>query len=50
MGILIDFLKFTVDNLEKTFDIEYDLISKNENIGDLIEIEKKQVYLHYEKN
>jgi hypothetical protein len=43
LGMLIDFLKFTIDNLEKTIELQYDLNAKNEHINDLIEIEKKQV-------
>jgi hypothetical protein len=44
LGLLIDFLKVSIDNLEKTVELEIDLINKNEHINDLIEIEKKQVF------
>ena len=43
LGLLVDFIKVTLDNLEKTVELELDLNNKNEHINDLIEIEKKQV-------
>lgn len=43
LGLLIDFVKFSIDNLERAVQVHYDLNTKNENINDLIEIEKKQV-------
>jgi hypothetical protein len=43
LGLLIDYLKFTIDNLDKTIEFEVELNHKNEHINDLIEIEKKQV-------
>lgn len=46
LGLLIDFLKYTIDNLEKTIEQHHDLNIKNERINDLIEIEKKQVILN----
>lgn len=43
LGLLIDFVKFSIDNLEKTIEQLADLNTKNENINDLIEIERKQL-------
>ena len=43
LGILIDFLKYTIENLDRTIELEVELNHKNEHINDLIEIEKKQV-------
>lgn len=39
LGLLIDFVKLSIDNLE----LLADLNNKNDNINDLIEIERKQV-------
>lgn len=39
LGLLIDFVKLRIDNLE----LLADLNNKNDNINDLIEIERKQV-------
>jgi hypothetical protein len=45
LGLLIDFVKLTIDNLEKASELLADLNNKNDNINDLIEIERKQVSL-----
>lgn len=45
LGLLIDFVKLSIDNLEKTSELLADLNNKNDNINDLIEIERKQVSL-----
>lgn len=50
LGLLIDFLKFTMENLEKSIELELDLNTKNDHLNDLIEIEKKQVILSKGKN
>ena len=42
IGLLIDFVKFSIDNLEKTIELLADLNTKNENVNDLIDIERKQ--------
>jgi nuclear pore complex protein Nup205 len=43
LGILIDFMSFILDNLEKSLETELDLGKKEKNIDDLILIEKKQL-------
>ncbi len=43
ISLLIEFLKYSLDNLEKSIELESDLQSKRERLNDLIEIEIKQV-------
>lgn len=43
LGLLIDFLKFSMENLDRAMEQEIELKTKNDHINDLIEIEKKQV-------
>lgn len=43
LGLLIDFLKYCMENLDKNIELEAELIHKNKNVTDLLEIEKKQV-------
>lgn len=41
--MLISFLKITLENLEKNLDLDSDLVSKQRNLNDLVELEKKQL-------
>lgn len=43
LGLLIDFVKYSIDNLDKTIELLADLNTKNDNVNDLIEIERKQL-------
>lgn len=43
IGLLINFLKLSLENLEKNLDFDSDLVSKQKNVGDLVELEKKQL-------
>lgn len=43
IGLLISFLKITLENLEKNLDLDSDLVSKQRNLNDLVELEKKQL-------
>ena len=43
LGILIDFMSFILDNLDKLLESEQDLKKKEDNVNDLILIEKKQI-------
>ena len=43
MGLLISFIKYSIDSLEKNLEVDSDLQSKLKNFTDLSEIEKKQV-------
>jgi hypothetical protein len=36
-------LKTTLENLEKNLDLDCDLVSKQRNLDDLVELEKKQL-------
>lgn len=47
IGLLINFLKVTLENLEKNLDLDSDLVSKQRNINDLVELEKKQLITNY---
>lgn len=40
---MISFIKFSIENLEKNLELESDLLSKQKNLNQLSEIEKKQV-------
>lgn len=43
LGLLIDFLKYSMENLDKSIELEAELNHKNQHVNDLLEIEKKQV-------
>ncbi len=43
LGLLVDFLLYSIENLEKSYELELDTLSKCENLNDLSTIEKKQV-------
>ncbi len=43
ISLLIEFLKYSLDNLERSIELESDFQSKRERLNDLIEIEVKQV-------
>ena len=40
---MVDFLLYSIENLEKSYELELDTLSKCENLNDLSTIEKKQV-------
>ena len=43
IGLLIHFLKYTIENVEKNRDLDLDLAGKQSNLGELVELEKKQL-------
>jgi hypothetical protein len=47
--ILVDYLKYTLDNLDRSIEFENDLLSKKERINDLMEIEIKQIIVDYKQ-
>lgn len=44
--LLIEFLKHSLENLERSIELESDLLSKKERINDLIELEIKSVAIN----
>lgn len=49
LGLLIDFLKYSMENLDRNIELEAELNHKNQNVTDLLETEKKQVSLLFFK-
>lgn len=47
--MLISFLKITLENLEKNLDLDSDLESKQRNLNDLVELEKKQLISNFKQ-
>lgn len=47
--ILVDYLRYTLDNLERSIEFENDLLSKKERLNDLMEIEIKQIIVDYKQ-
>jgi hypothetical protein len=43
LGLLISFIKYITNNLEKTLELKQDLLSKQKNVNDLMDLEIKQV-------
>ncbi len=46
IGLLLNFLKMSVESLEKSVDIACDLVSKEKNLYELVELEKKQLIVN----
>jgi hypothetical protein len=44
--LLVNFLKYTLENLERSIELEVELVSRKQRINDLIEVEIKQVSLY----
>jgi len=43
IGLLLNFLKVSVEGLERSVDLACDLVSKEKNLHELVELEKKQL-------
>jgi hypothetical protein len=48
IGIVIDYLMYAVEHLDKANEMKQELVFKNENVNDMNELEKKQIVEDYE--
>ena len=44
--LIVNFLKYTLENLERSIELEVELVSRKQRIKDLVEVEIKQVSLY----
>ncbi len=48
IGLVISYLMYAIDNLDKANELKQELLFKNENVADMNELEKKQIVEDYE--
>jgi hypothetical protein len=44
LSLLLDFLLYSIENLEKSYELELDTLSKCDNVHDLSQLEKRQIF------